>query len=29
VQEKGGMIIKKPVRLPLWQVLGFKIEFKK
>jgi alpha-L-fucosidase len=28
-QGADGMIIKKPSRLPSWQVLGFKIEFKK
>ncbi|MDP4223947.1 MAG: alpha-L-fucosidase [Bacteroidota bacterium] len=28
-QGKDGMIIRKPARLPSWNVLGFKIEFKK
>jgi len=28
-QVENGMVIKKPSKLPVWQVLGFKIEFKK
>ncbi len=28
-QENDRMVIKKPVKMPSWQVLGFKIEFKK
>ena len=24
-----GLVIKKPSKLPVWQVIGFKIEFKK
>jgi alpha-L-fucosidase len=28
-QEAERMIIKKPAKFPAWQVLGFKIEFKK
>jgi alpha-L-fucosidase len=28
-QTESGLIIKKPVKFPSWQVLGFKIEFKK
>ncbi|MCX5896471.1 MAG: alpha-L-fucosidase, partial [Proteobacteria bacterium] len=28
-QEGSGLIISKPVKLPSWQVPGFKIEFKK
>ena len=28
-QTELGMVIKKPARLPSWQVIGFKIEFKK
>jgi alpha-L-fucosidase len=25
----NGLVIKKPAKLPVWQVIGFKIEFKK
>jgi alpha-L-fucosidase len=28
-QTSEALIIKKPVKLPSWQVTGFKIEFKK
>ena len=28
-QEAGALIIKKPSKLPSWEVSGFKIEFKK
>jgi alpha-L-fucosidase len=28
-QGKDGMIVKKPAKMPEWQVLGFKIEFRK
>jgi alpha-L-fucosidase len=28
-QEESGMTIIKPAKLPSWQVIGFKIEFKK
>jgi Alpha-L-fucosidase len=28
-QENDRMVIKKPVKMPSWQVLGYKIEFKK
>jgi alpha-L-fucosidase len=28
-QEADGLVIKKPSRLPEWEVIGFKIEFKK
>ena len=28
-QENDRLVIKKPSRIPSWQVLGFKIEFKK
>jgi alpha-L-fucosidase len=28
-QHENGMVIRKPARLPEWQVIGFKIEFKK
>jgi alpha-L-fucosidase len=28
-QTESGMVIKKPSKLPSWQVIGFKIEFKK
>lgn len=28
-QTESGLVIKKPSKLPSWQVLGFKIEFKK
>jgi alpha-L-fucosidase len=28
-QTADGLVIKKPVKLPVWQVIGFKIEFKK
>jgi alpha-L-fucosidase len=28
-QNSEGLIIKKPANLPSWQVIGFKIEFKK
>ncbi len=27
-QNKSGLVIKKPAKLPAWQVIGFKIEFK-
>jgi alpha-L-fucosidase len=27
-QTETGMVIKNPVKLPEWQVIGFKIEFK-
>jgi alpha-L-fucosidase len=26
---ENGLVIKKPAKLPVWQVIGFKIEFKK
>jgi hypothetical protein len=26
-QNKSGLVIKKPAKLPAWQVIGFKIEF--
>jgi alpha-L-fucosidase len=28
-QTESGMVIKKPSKFPVWQVIGFKIEFKK
>jgi alpha-L-fucosidase len=28
-QNAAGLIIKKPANLPQWQVIGFKIEFRK
>jgi alpha-L-fucosidase len=28
-QTAEGLVIKKPVKMPEWQVIGFKIEFKK
>ena len=28
-QSAEALVIKKPVRMPAWQVIGFKIEFKK
>jgi alpha-L-fucosidase len=27
--KENGLVIKKPAKLPVWQVIGFKIEFKK